>query len=200
MVADAAQDAAVDAAVLGGMDGASGTVCADLDGNNVRDCEESLVQNQDFDTTIAGWMVEGGVTAEWSSSDGATQTNSGAIAVTNSLVADSPSSAMAGVRQCIPMTGGATYKLMMRLYFASGQGVSSAGMNLLFYPSTECTGTLVGAYTSPLETTPDSWIVTQTMTTAPAGAQSMALRLVAVKPFRQPTFRVLFDDVLVKRQ
>jgi hypothetical protein len=107
---------------------------------------------------------------------------------------------MTGSRQCVPVTGGTTYRLTLQLFIPTGQGVGSGGVNIIYYPSIDCSGAMVGADAWSLVGDTNAWKLVQGTTSTPTGTQSMAVRLVAMKTFRAAAFQILFDDLLLKAQ
>jgi hypothetical protein len=123
---------------------------------------------------------------------------SGGLDVTNPVVADLDGSTMGGVRQCIPATAATTYSIFAQVFIPTGQAAGTAGVSVTYYPTNDCTGTTSGVLTTGLVTDAGGWKVTQGVSPAPAGAKSMAVRLVILKGFRAPSFHAYFDNVLVK--
>jgi hypothetical protein len=88
---------------------------------------------------------------------------------------------------------------MAQLFVASGQaGVGTAAV--WFYDSTDCSGANAGVSPSPSLSAVDQWLPISLTAPAPADARSAAVHLSAQKPGNQPSMKVLFDNVLFKKQ
>lgn len=191
------QDAAPEAPAIMGR-------CPDLDGNGQLDCDETLLVNSTFDQDLRGWSLEFNASMAHTASDVGGRTAPGAMAITNATAADGEGGSLAGARQCLTVIPGARYRIYAEVLIPSGQDgtdpLRAAGLNVQFWNTADCLGDLVGAFTPPLvgSVPADSWRTTSGATNAPANARSMAVRLVAAKSFRQPAFRALLDNVLVK--
>lgn len=175
--------------------------CADLDGNGVLDCKETVLANPDFPSDILGWTTELEVAQTFVRDDGDGNMRSGAIAVSNGTTRDIAGATMAGSRQCVAAASGAAYRLIAqtRIPGPKVDGVS-AGVYIQYYRSVGCAGDPAGTYAGPLVDAVDAWRPVEGLATAPAGARSMSVRLVVVKPFRAAPARALFDNVLLKVQ
>jgi hypothetical protein len=172
--------------------------CADLDRNDVLDCRETLLASSDFDNGIQGWVGEAFMNQAWDMRDAQGNSHSGSLLVTNTAQADADGATMRGARQCIAATPGATYRLFLQLFVPSGQGAGSAGAAIHYHASPDCSGAVTQIYTSPLVGGPDTWHTVTGNSAAPAEARSLSVRLVAIKPLRQPALKVFFDNILVK--
>lgn len=174
------------------------TDCNDLDGNGTLDCRESLVMNPDFDTGVVPWVADPRVTQAHDPREGGPAGQSGSLSVTNASVVEAEGMTMAGSGQCIAVPANVKVAFFVQAFIAPGQGSGMAGFNASFHQAADCSGEPSGVYTSALTTTTGVWSLLRGEASAPLMARSMSLRLVAVKPFRQPSFQVLFDNVLVK--
>ncbi|MEP6652023.1 MAG: hypothetical protein ABJA82_01610 [Myxococcales bacterium] len=157
--------------------------------------------NSTFDAGSAPWTAEFGMTTAWAASrDAAGSGTSGALGVTNASVVDADGSTMGGARQCVAVTPGISYALAGQLFLPAGQGGGSAGINILFYASADCSGASPGQYTSTLITGTNAWTGVPGTVGSPATAHSMAVRLVVAKTFRAPAFQAYFDNVSLTPQ
>lgn len=190
-----------DANMDGGDGGDAGKQpCVYLGGVIMPGCE-TLVLNPGFQTNAMGWEPEApDATAIWHAGDAQASPTSGSLAVTNQTNLASDGFGMSGARQCLPITAGSTYDFAASLFTGGGQGMGGGAMSVFFHDGPDCTGTLSKGAVSPTESTVDAWKSVDLQALAPATAKSMLVRLVAVKPFRQPSLIVRFDNVLVRRR
>jgi len=115
------------------------------------------------------------------------------------VVADVDGTTQGGARQCVPVRAGIALSLSTQVFIPGGQNsAGSAGVELDFYPTGDCSGPIAGQFTSALIADTDTWKTIQGGTATPANAQTMAVRLVIAKPFRNMALGATFDNVLVK--
>jgi hypothetical protein len=187
-------DAAVDAAP---------PECPDLDGNGQLDCRETLVRNAGFAADAAGWTAEFGATQAFDlrNAQPSPAVSSGSLALTNGTVtAGSTQTFRARTTQCLSAAAGTSYTVHAQaMLVPGGAPEGGGGVSLTFYGGADCSGTVVGTPFRPdLARGAGSWTIVGGTTAGPAGARSMAVRLVAEKVASAPTLTVLFDNVLVK--
>jgi len=175
----------------GGVSGSGGVVGG---GGN------SLVVNPDFATSGSSWSPDFSMLASWTGAkDGNGDASSGALLVTNVVVADVDGTTQGGARQCVPVRPAIALSLSTQVFIPGGQNsTGSAGVEIDFYPTGDCTGPISGQFTSALIADTDTWKTIQGGTATPANAQTMAVRLVISKPFRNMALGAYFDNVLVK--
>lgn len=196
---DGGRDSGVDGPADMGGDGAIARESCVYSGTLVAPGCETLVSNPGFQSTVAGWEAEQvEVAAVWHASDAQGLQTSGSLAVTNRVYANADGSGMAGARRCIPITGGLTYDFAAGLFIPAGQGPGSGSIVVFFHETTDCSGDVKKSIVSLGESTADAWKVIELRDIAPATAKSMLVRLVALKPFRQGSLTVRFDNVLAQ--
>ena len=105
----------------------------------------------------------------------------------------------AGARQCVAAVSGVNYQLSTQIFIEAGQGAGSAAIELAFFPNDACAGTPTGVFDSTAITTTGSWTSVSGFSPAPNGSASMVARLMVSKAFRDPAFRAIFDNVVVRR-
>lgn len=181
-----------------GPDGVGG--CGDMDQNDVQDCNETLVDNWRFDSDLAGWRAESTVTQQWDARNARKNQESGAVAVTNSTVAQAAGVIEGGSEQCRPALGNVKYRVAARTLIPGGQGEGSARLSVWFYGADGCADYLLESVGPPAATGTDAWLLLQGLHKAPPATRSMRVRLVVAKPFSQTSFNALFDDILVREQ
>ncbi len=182
--------------------GGSAGQCPDLDGNGVMDCLESLVPNPGFNTGIAGWASELGMTQAFEpSSDGEGNPASGSLAVTNTVQSSTaPGSTMGGSSQCFPATGAASYDLYLETAVTpQADGFVQAGAAVAFYETADCSGPALDRSVPDLvDQSVTGWQVLYNIVRAPQRTASFLVRLVVVKPFAAAASRALFDNILLE--
>lgn len=170
---------------------------------------ESLVSNPGFAKDSSGWSPEpGSVSMSWTPSDAADNKRSGSLSVVNSLSGAADGTAARGAAQCLPTVPGQPYGLAADLFIPEGQGAgldggtysATAGLSVIFYNAAACGGYTLGNGTSTVLDEAGRWEHREGHAVAPAGAVSMAVRLVTFKNFRELTFEARFDNVLVKAE
>ena len=184
----------------GGTAGAFNGPCGDLDGNAVDDCSETLVQNSRFDLDLSHWTAEPQITSAWDAQNASPTTGSGSARLLNvAPVASAIGLTMAGAEQCILVTGAASYEVAARVMIPSGQGQGEAGFNLWVFGADDCKSNFLVAVTPVTTQATGAWTIINGDAKLPAGAKSMTVRLVALKPFAQAQLQASFDDVLVRQ-
>jgi hypothetical protein len=182
-------------------------VC-DYAGGVMSGCE-TLVKNADFSKDTFGWSPEDPtVTMTWVAADANSNRKSGSIAVLNSLFGAADGIASRAATQCLPTEPGTRYGFAADLFIPKGQGdgldggsyQASAGLSLIFFTSAHCNEFTLSSATSVLLEEADSWAHREGHAVAPTGAQSMLVRLVAFKNFREYAFEAHFDNVLLKAE
>jgi hypothetical protein len=159
----------------------------------------TLLANPGFDSGISGWSAEYGATAAWQPPpDALGSTTSGSILVTNTTVADASGTSMAGAAQCVPATGGASYRVSASARIASGQGAGTAQLAVQLFASSDCSDTALAAAMSSSLQTAGAWTMLSGSVTAPATAHSLRVRLVALKQFRDAPFAAQFDNAMLE--
>jgi hypothetical protein len=146
-----------------------------------------------FDTDVDGWEPDPDVDQQWSSTDVANDPNSGSLLVSNISTGATTEFSTAGTSRCVRVVSGKSYDVSVQIYIAPGQSAGGGGFSVQFFDDTECQGTLVDL-TNFLTATTGAWQLGE-RPTAPIGAKSALIDLVASKVLRDPKFTVLFDDV-----
>jgi hypothetical protein len=180
--------------------------CPDLDDNGKLDCDENLLVNAGFDQDLRGWSSDKNTAQAFVTKDGQGRAGSGAIAVTNAITAELTGATLAGSEQCLDAKAKARYQVWAQVLVEGGQAgfdsaqPRSAGVSIRFWMGPGCQGEFAGQVGTSLapEMPYDVWRTVSGAATAPPGAQSMSVRLVAAKSFRQPAFRALIDNALVR--
>lgn len=175
--------------------------CGDLNRNLVDDCTETLVQNSRFDSAATSWAAEGSIEQAWVTTNAKPGVSSGSLSLRNTtFIAGSMVTSGIGSRQCLVAWGDDTYELAARVFIKPAQGSGSAAIDLVFYGSDGCDGTILGGKTATSVQAVDAWTTARGQVKLPAGTRSVWVRLVVSKPLAQSSFEALFDDVLVTKK
>lgn len=171
--------------------------CPDIDGNKVLDCDETLAQNAGFDADVSTWANDTGASTKWDERDAHSRTDSGALSLELETVVDKEGTVLLGTRQCFSASGGAVYRFATEVSVPVETASARAGIQLIPYASPACNGTLLDNVTSNL-IQGTTWSVAEITYLMPVAAKSVALRLIAIKPFKDEPTPILFDNVLVR--
>lgn len=172
-------------------------MCPDSDKNGVTDCAENLVKNGDLSVDLTGWIAQPYTTQDFILEDALGDPQSGSIAVTSTNMIDMDGLSMVGPRQCVA-TAASAFDVRAQVFVRSILATAQAAVNVPFFATADCSGSQITSYTSPLVSGQGAWQLTKGTMTAPAGSKSMSVRLVVIKPFKQPALKVLFDNVLLR--
>jgi hypothetical protein len=177
-------------------------------GASVMEGCETLVENPGFASDASGWDAEmPSITMAWNAADASSDSHSGSLAVMNALSGAADGIADRGASQCLLTAPGRAYGFAADIYIPEGQGDgidggtfdASAAVSVIFYASADCTGfSEKRSFSSDASNQAGSWSHREGRAVAPAGAQSMLVRLVTLKNFREYTFEARFDNVLVR--
>ncbi|HEX2670354.1 MAG TPA: hypothetical protein VHM25_05750 [Polyangiaceae bacterium] len=175
--------------------------CGDLNQDSVDDCAQTLVQNSRFDAAVNGWDTEPSTNQVWDASNATGQPGSGSVKVSNiATMIQAVGSLAAGSHQCVPVTPTTNYDFAARVMLAAGETSGQAGVNVWLFDDDACQGNLVTGNMPIIGGVAGSWTVLTGRVWVPGGVHSMWVRLVAIKPFAQPSLSVLIDDVLVAKR
>jgi len=171
---------------------------------------ETLAANPGFDSSTNGWQEEPiAMQVSWSQDDAEQNSSSGSIVVTNALNGATEGVALGAGMQCLPAKAGTTYVMAGDVFIPEHQDeglmdggpyVGRAGIGLLFWRGKGCSDTmptLGGAQTELIDTT-GKWVHVDGSAVAPDGIESMSVRVLTAKDFREFRFKAMFDNVLVQ--
>jgi hypothetical protein len=158
-----------------------------------------LAVNATFDEDVLPWVGETAIVTDWHESDAHGKMGSGSLSVENQTDQDQSGASLLAARQCIRVEGDAVYNFAVEVSVPLESENTQGGMILYFYEGAACTGNLAD---TPLVTnfvsTPE-WTVAQKTYLTPASTESVMVRLVAQKMFRDPPRKVFYDNVLVRK-
>jgi hypothetical protein len=154
--------------------------------------------NATVDTGTDHWTATSSIaTVSRSPNDADGKTSSGSLSL--AVTAGNPNGAtQSAAVQCVPVSAGAAYAVAASVLVPGTTG-SAGSVGLWFYTSPDCTGAQL-TVTASSAAAANTWQRVTGSATAPAGAQSMAVRLLVLKPVGQQAAEALFDDVQVTRQ
>jgi hypothetical protein len=182
----------------GGDGGGTVERCFDLDDNDVLDCDETLADNATFDDDAEGWAAENNADARWDASDAGNRSDSGSILVENLTTADAEGEGLTAASQCVAVTGGNTYDVIGMARVLNEETAGKGVLNLWYFSDADCTGNVRAGFSSGPASSAERWTQVRVISSAPSNAVSMLVRLGVQKPFREPSAKVRFDDLLVK--
>lgn len=160
---------------------------------------QNLVQNGEFDRTIASWSSS---TSEisWSSDDWNRQPGSGSLSLRHT---GTTANGYASVGQCLPSQPGKGYSFVLRARIAEATGGARGGIEagVHFFSGTDCRGWLAGSDNRWVELS-SSWngvvypflIFPSVVSVAPAGTRSVLVNVNAVKFTAAGTLTFRIDD------
>ena len=172
--------------------------CPDLDENGVEDCDETLVANADFSRGIELWKAEPNVVIHGDQQEASENSRPGSLSVSSVRALESDGLVTAGASQCVSVPGGGDYAFYAHVFIPADQSPGSVGLLAMFFDSVDCSSAATGGFMSELVSHSEEWVRVGGTTLAPETAGSVSLRLLTVKPFRQPKLEALFDDILVR--
>jgi hypothetical protein len=167
--------------------------------NGVLDCDETLAINPDFDSDVLPWIGETGIVLDMHETDAHGVTGSGALSVENQTDVDQSGSSLLAARQCVPILGGAVYNFAVEVSVPAESTNAQGGLILFFYDGAACTGNLTDSPITSNFVSVSEWTVAQKTYLTPASTESVMVRLVSQKMFRDPPRKVLYDNVLVRK-
>src|ERR1700690_3380102 len=163
---------------------------------------QNILVNPDFATSLAGWTVESGVSADWSPLDIAESSASGSALVTHS---SSASGFSGGLTQCVAVVPGITYSFRVRYRVPSGQsGTARVEGNLDYFSDASCGGSRVGGFgngTGAITSGFDAWGADFAVGTVviPAGVVSALVDVRLVKIGAAGGVQAYFDEPSLAR-
>ena len=181
--------------------GASGFVnsCADLDGNGVSDCSETLLENATFDANVTQWEAHPGATIAWDAKDLLGASASGSALVTASGSMDSDGYGIAVAEQCLSVRDGTVLQVFANAAFDAGPVTGGAEIGMWFFAGEACSGdTPNEVYETPKEFTAGKTLTLRGAKGVSPQIKSVRVRLGVIKPFRAESFTVRFDNILLR--
>jgi hypothetical protein len=159
----------------------------------------NLVENGDFDASLAGWyLAPSWVQDSWSPLDAGGSPASGSARLEN--VNDDGIQA-GGIGQCVPVTAGESDRVRGSIYVPGGQAADGlAGIHFQWNESADCTGDAIGGAlgTDGEAAGFDEWYHWHSdLVPAPVGAQALVLELTSRKSDAAGTFVTHWDDLFV---
>ena len=165
--------------------------CPDLDGNGIRDCQETLIKNPTFERDDSEWQLESPLVSAWDEHGSGDRAGSLRIMNTETLK-------LSTATQCVRIAGGERYLMSAE---TSVEALPDAGFSQLharFYDSKDCTGNASGFGVSGQVGLERAWTTLSGLVTAPSGAQSLLVRLVVARRSPEDAVSARFDNVLLR--
>ena len=178
--------------------------CPDLDGNQIGDCKETLLDNASFKSDVVGWAPELDATVAWDDQNATADLPSGsALVAATGVLGASAQGALRDVTQCLKITGKRLVTVYANAFVDAGQDEEGqAEIDVFFFDDAGCAGTFTSSFSTPqpLDASVDAWIELKAGSVSTASTQSVLVKLAVLKPFRAESFHARFDNVLVKIQ
>lgn len=187
-------------------------VCSYSEGAVDGGCE-SLAENPGFAKDADGWQEEPySIKLAWDENDADGTDGSGSLLVTNTMPGYTDGIAPGGGMQCLEAVPGATYLMAADVFVPEGQGQSAvegegpfegqAGLSLLFWKGKDCNdiNPTLGNAQSNLVKDPGKWQHVEGVAIAPEGVESLSIRVLTIKSFKELRFSARFDNVLLQSQ
>ena len=157
---------------------------------------QNLINNGRFDTDLSGWEVRNqeDVTSVRSKEDADDASGSGSAVVTNT--SERGSNSVFGLRQCVEISPGQTFRLSADLRSPGGQETTGeARIGGVYFEGAGCQGTFLGGPTLLFTGDQPSWGTVIQEHTAPSSARSLFVDLRSFKDQAGGAFEVLFDNL-----
>ena len=154
----------------------------------------NLLSNGTFDTNVNGWGHHAGFPAA------SVEFHKGTAKVTN--LSNLNTATHGAAVQCVNNVSKGTYALSFNAYIPSAQGRDGGAKTRIFwYDGANCTGPVLESPQGPKLLQEDTWLSSESSFTAPAGASSAEIFIIAIKDTPKPAqlaaapFVVHFDNV-----
>ena len=163
---------------------------------------QNILVNPDFATSLAGWTVESGASADWSPLDIAGSATSGSALVTN---ASGVAGFSGGLTQCVAVAPGVTYSFRVRFRVPSGlSGTAQIEGDLDYFSDASCGGSRVGGFgngTGAITSGFDAWGADFAVGTVviPSGVASALVDIRLVKIGAGGVVQAYFDEPSLAR-
>ena len=155
-----------------------------------------ILNNTRFDTDVSGWSEPDMAIVVWDPLDADASLTSGSALVTN--ISDTAGDGT-GARQCAEgIDEAVTYQVGARVYFPGGQTETGWAVILVqSYSGAACTDFIDFELTSIVQSTStDAWLPVSASLVAPAGSQSVRVRLSVRKQEAAGSLAAHFDNVV----
>ncbi len=177
--------------------------CADLNMNQVADCNETLVSNPDMNKNVDVWAPDPDTTIGWDKGNawGDTPSGSALVASPGVIDANAVGSALRAAAQCIPVAGKKLITVYANAFVDSGQDPEGhAEVDVFFFNQPACAGTSTSGFSTPqpLDAATDTWLTLKAGSLSSDSTQSLLVKLAISKPFHADSFRARFDNVLLR--
>lgn len=183
--------------------------CADLDGDQISDCSETILKNAQFATDVNDWSAQV-LTGDSFSTDlawdelnawGTGSTGSAKVNVTGML--DFNGNALRGATQCVSVAASQLLIVYANTRIDSDQDPNgNAEVDVSFFDTADCSGVATASFSTPQP--PDAqlgtWLTLHAGSVTTASTKSALITLGVAKPFRAQSLTARFDNILVRLQ
>jgi hypothetical protein len=189
-----------DAIVNGGQSASDGLVdgCADLDTDGVADCEETLVENSSFTTTVDGWQPEMDAMLSWHTRNALDDGPSGSLRLTTKVT-------QASAVQCLSLAGERLVIAYVNAFVEATEATEEededegrAVLAVTFFESEGCLGDAHAFFETPASAVIGEWTTLQAGGLSRATTRSLSVALVGVKAALAIEQTLYFDNVMLK--
>ncbi len=183
--------------------------CADLNGDEISDCTETLAHNAEFASDVTSWVAPAttddsfSTDLEWDAMNawGTGSSGSAKISVTGSL--DFNGASLRGATQCVAVGALQVVVLYANTRLETDQDPGgSAEVDVSFFDTADCSGVATTSFSTPQP--PDAkfgtWLTVHAGALTTVNTKSALITLGVVKPFRVQSLTARFDNILVQMQ
>ncbi len=179
--------------------------CADLDMNQVPDCQETIVQNPDLKADVTMWVADPDTQVDWDQDNAGGDVPSGSALVSSPGVIDANAvgAALRAASQCVPVNGVQLVTAYGNAFVDPGQDQQGhAEIDVFFFDQADCAGSSSNGFSTPqpLDTNVGAWITLKAGSVSSASTKSALVKLAISKPFHADAFQARFDNVLVRAE
>jgi hypothetical protein len=177
--------------------------CADLNMNQIADCNETLVSNPDMNKNVDHWLADPDTTVDWDSGNawGDTPSGSALVASPGVIDANAVGAALRAAAQCVPVAGKKLITVYANAFVDSGQDPEGhAEVDVFFFNQASCAGASTSGFSTPqpLDAATDTWLTLKAGSLSTDSTQSLLVKLAISKPFHADSFHARFDNVLLR--
>jgi len=177
--------------------------CTDLDEDGTPDCEQTLIENATFASTVAPWTSDAEAELVWDEHNAANDLPSGSalLSVMGAATPGAQGAALHSASQCLSVTGKQLVTVYANALVDSDQALGGeAQVDVLFFDSRACAGAYVTSFSTPqpLDAANGEWLALKAGAISGANTKSVLVKLTVSRPFDAASFQAYFDNVLLK--
>lgn len=186
-----------DDGVSGGQRASTGLVdgCADLDTDDVADCDATLVENPSFTTTVDGWRADTHATLSWDARNALDDAPSGSLELSSDL-------ARASAVQCVALAGESVVIVYANAFVEAAEEPDQgrAVLAVTFFEQAACLGDAQAFFETPASAVVGEWATLHAGGLSRPTTRSLSVELVGVKGAAAASPAWYFDNVMLKAQ